>query len=243
MRVPQVSDRVKEAPAQALRGVFAGIGQLLLITDKLRNKTPAEPAGATGPRTEPSETAPDDRCAAGGCRCAAGGAAAPLRDAAPPPRDTAAPLLDAAAPLAGYCAARPGLRPRRSRSRSRSRCGPAAAAARVTEARDSTRPATSAAQPAKKPAQPGRGQPRMPGCDGQRGAATAPGCRGARPARSGRCRCRTMTSCPSRRCARGCGTWTSGRSGSCSSTRRRTRRRAEVIAMFERRIAKLEAGA
>ena len=41
MRVPQVSDRLKEVPAQALRGVFAGIGQLLLITDKLRNKTPA----------------------------------------------------------------------------------------------------------------------------------------------------------------------------------------------------------
>ena len=41
MRVPQVSERIKEAPAQALRGVFAGIGQLLLITDKLRNKTPA----------------------------------------------------------------------------------------------------------------------------------------------------------------------------------------------------------
>ena len=42
MRVPQVSDRIKEVPAQALRGVFAGIGQLLLITDKLRNKTPAD---------------------------------------------------------------------------------------------------------------------------------------------------------------------------------------------------------
>jgi len=41
MRVPQVNERVKELPAQALRGVFAGVGQLLLITDKLRNKTPA----------------------------------------------------------------------------------------------------------------------------------------------------------------------------------------------------------
>jgi len=42
MRVPQVSERIKEAPAQALRGVFAGIGQLLLITDKIRNKAPAD---------------------------------------------------------------------------------------------------------------------------------------------------------------------------------------------------------
>ena len=54
MRVPQVSDRIKEAPAQALRGVFAGIGQLLLVTDKLRNKTPA---GAGVPRTRTPDAA------------------------------------------------------------------------------------------------------------------------------------------------------------------------------------------
>jgi hypothetical protein len=59
MRVPQVSERIKEAPAQALRGVFAGIGQLLLYTDKLRNKAPyphvpAAPPTPT-PRPEPEE--------------------------------------------------------------------------------------------------------------------------------------------------------------------------------------------
>jgi len=56
MRVPQVSERIKEVPAQALRGVFAGIGQLLLITDKLRNKTPADagvPRARTPERSEP----------------------------------------------------------------------------------------------------------------------------------------------------------------------------------------------
>jgi hypothetical protein len=63
MRVPQVSDRIKEVPAQALRGVFAGIGQLLLITDKLRNKPPADasvPPARTPERAEtadPAETA------------------------------------------------------------------------------------------------------------------------------------------------------------------------------------------
>jgi hypothetical protein len=57
MRVPQVSERIKEAPAQALRGVFAGIGQLLLITDKLRNRTPPY---APRPRTpQESETVAD----------------------------------------------------------------------------------------------------------------------------------------------------------------------------------------
>jgi len=63
MRAPQVSERIKEAPAQALRGVFAGIGQLLLYTDKLRNKAPyphvpaAPPAAA--PRPEPEEPVQD----------------------------------------------------------------------------------------------------------------------------------------------------------------------------------------
>jgi hypothetical protein len=77
MRVPQVSERIKEAPAQALRGVFAGIGQVLLIADRLRNKTlpgqpvpqtrapepsqtraePAMPAAAT-PQAPPTRTAP-----------------------------------------------------------------------------------------------------------------------------------------------------------------------------------------
>jgi cytoskeletal protein RodZ len=52
MRVPHVSERVKEAPAQALRGVFAGIGQLLLITDRLRNKPPEAPSADTAETTE-----------------------------------------------------------------------------------------------------------------------------------------------------------------------------------------------
>jgi hypothetical protein len=60
MRVPpQVSDRIKEAPAQALRGVFAGIGQLLLITDKLRNKTPAQAPPARAPQRSAARPDPD----------------------------------------------------------------------------------------------------------------------------------------------------------------------------------------
>src|SRR6266568_1826866 len=59
MRVPQVSERIKEAPAQALRGVFAGIGQLLLITDKLRNKTPADSDVPRARTPEASETVTD----------------------------------------------------------------------------------------------------------------------------------------------------------------------------------------
>jgi hypothetical protein len=59
MRVPQVSERIKEAPAQALRGVFAGIGQLLLITDKLRNKTSASQQVPKARAPEPAQTRAD----------------------------------------------------------------------------------------------------------------------------------------------------------------------------------------
>jgi len=59
MRFPQVSDRVKEAPAQALRGVFAGIGQLLLFTDKLRNKAPAQQPVPAARAPQPVRPAPE----------------------------------------------------------------------------------------------------------------------------------------------------------------------------------------
>ena len=54
MHVPQVNDRVKEAPAQVLRAVFAGIGQLMSTADKIRNK----PASAEAPAT-PKPAAPE----------------------------------------------------------------------------------------------------------------------------------------------------------------------------------------
>src|SRR6266496_1892048 len=104
MRVPQVSERIKEAPAQALRGVFAGIGQLLLITDKLRNKAShqdvpqARTPGAsetvtdttvTGPADQGAGTAPVDAAAA-----AAPAEAAPAQPAFKARRTTAKPVTD-----------------------------------------------------------------------------------------------------------------------------------------------------
>ena len=38
MPIPQVNDRIKEAPVVVLRAVFAGIGQLLLTADKVRSR-------------------------------------------------------------------------------------------------------------------------------------------------------------------------------------------------------------
>jgi len=93
MRVPQVSERIKEAPAQALRGVFAGIGQLLLITDKIKNKgshqdvprarAPQVPATVT----DTAVTSPADH-----------GAAAPAKSAAAKPAGVAGAAATATAP-------------------------------------------------------------------------------------------------------------------------------------------------
>src|SRR5260370_20204104 len=100
MRVPQVRERIKEVPAQALRGVFAGIGQLLLITDKLRNKVPpgqdlrraqapraAEPVTDT---TAASPAGPREEVAAGEPATAAA-EAVPAAATPPPPRPAPTP--------------------------------------------------------------------------------------------------------------------------------------------------------
>jgi hypothetical protein len=85
MRVPQVSERVKELPAQALRGIFAGIGQVLLLTDKLMNKTPPgqQVPQARGP--ERKETVAETVKAAPAAKAPAGKTvkAAPAAKAAP----------------------------------------------------------------------------------------------------------------------------------------------------------------
>lgn len=56
MRVPQA----KQAPSQALRAMFAGIGQFLSITDRIRGRSPASPAPETVvPPAAPQSAAPE----------------------------------------------------------------------------------------------------------------------------------------------------------------------------------------
>lgn len=59
MPLPQVNDRLKEIPAQALRTVFATIGQLLLVADRLRARA-AEQLSGSGEATAapPPQKAP-----------------------------------------------------------------------------------------------------------------------------------------------------------------------------------------
>src|SRR2546429_9562055 len=105
MRVPQVSERIKEAPAQALRGVFAGIGQLLLITDKLRNKASHQDVPRAR-RPEASETVTDTAVTSPADQDAETSAAPAEVPTAEPPTAEAAPAAGAdAAPSAAAAAA------------------------------------------------------------------------------------------------------------------------------------------
>ena len=63
MPLPQVNDRLKEIPAQALRTVFATIGQLLLVADRFRARAAEQLSGsgespAAGPENQAPAAAP-----------------------------------------------------------------------------------------------------------------------------------------------------------------------------------------
>ena len=64
MRFPQVSEKVKEAPANALRSAFARVGQLLLVTDRMKSKS------GDSKQTAPEDTAPAPATAAGSAAAA-----------------------------------------------------------------------------------------------------------------------------------------------------------------------------
>jgi hypothetical protein len=59
MPLPQVNDRLKEIPAQALRTVFATIGQVLLVADRLRARVAGQPSGSgQATATRPADRTP-----------------------------------------------------------------------------------------------------------------------------------------------------------------------------------------
>jgi hypothetical protein len=189
MRLPQVSDRIKEVPAQALRGVFAGIGQVLLITDRLRNKTPAHQQVPQARRPERSETA---------------------AEAAPAPQPSAAPQPAPAPPApAGGRAASAEVRDFDKTGNVRLLGGTGAKASDVAKI-------TAAKEPAAAPAGPGvaaEADVPLPNYDGLTIASL-------------RARLRNLDAAQVKRLA---------------EYERAHAARADVIAMFERRIAKLEA--
>src|SRR6516225_2200071 len=58
MPIPQVTDRLKEAPAVALRAVFAGIGQLLMAVDKIRAQMQEQATSAPAGQQRPNAAQP-----------------------------------------------------------------------------------------------------------------------------------------------------------------------------------------
>ena len=232
MRVPQVSERIKEAPAQALRGVFAGIGQLLLITDKIRNKASHQDVPrATTPRT--SGTVPDAAVTSPAGQDA-GTAAPPAETAAAKPNATrpATARRTAAKPAAGKpVSPKPAAKPVTAKP-------PTARRATVTAAA-----ADSAASAGEVPKPPKRqstrdldktGNVRL--IDGETPGAAVRAAPGAPPlpnydelsVASLRARLRNLDVTQVRQLA---------------EYERAHAARAEVLTMFERRIAKLEAEA
>jgi len=103
MRVPQVSERIKEAPVHALRGVLSSIGQVLLFTDKLRNKNATDDAAQAA---EPASGAVPDSATAASAAQAPVTTQVPVTAATetadpavvPVPGETAAPTAVKAAP-------------------------------------------------------------------------------------------------------------------------------------------------
>jgi hypothetical protein len=197
MRVPQVSERIKEAPAQALRGVFAGIGQLLLITDKLRNKPPVGQQVPQARAPQPSETVSP---------------AAPVPAADPPAPAPAA----AAAPAPAGAAPAPAAPPAPAADRDFDKTGNVRLLTSAEAPAGDTAPAVRATVAEAAPVSPV--------------APTAPGAPlpnyDELSVASLRARLRNLDVAQLRRLAE----YESAHAG-----------RADVIAMFERRIAKLQA--
>ena len=165
MRVPQVSERIKEAPAQALRGVFAGIGQLLLITDKLRNKAShqdvprARTPGTSASVTDTAVTSPAGQGAgtaaapAGTVAEAAPAGAAPAGAAPAGAAPAGAAPVAAAAPPAAAAPAAPGpAEPSAAKPPTARRAAAKPAAGKPVTPKPAAKPVTAKPPTARRPA-------------------------------------------------------------------------------------------
>jgi hypothetical protein len=111
MPIPQVNDRIKEAPVVVLRAVFAGIGQLLLTADKVRTRA-AEQVWAPDQPTEPSPAGPSPSWPATATKTAPGTKATTTTKTAPAAKAAAkpAPAAKATATTKPAPAAKPAAR-------------------------------------------------------------------------------------------------------------------------------------
>jgi hypothetical protein len=134
MPIPQVTDRIKEAPAVALRAVFAGIGQLLMAVDKIRAQMQEQATSSAPSQQRPSAGQPRPGQADGT------GTVAVLRERA----------TSATKPPAGPAGTKPGTATKPAAATKRGTATkPAAAAKPPAKAAARTKPGTAAkAKPA-----------------------------------------------------------------------------------------------
>jgi cytoskeletal protein RodZ len=213
MRVPQVTERMKEAPAHALRAVFAGIGQVLLVADRIKNR--ATEGDGTPPAAAPESPAAASATAATGTAASpAPPAAASAAPAPPAPPAASAPAASTAASTAPAPAA-PAATAAKAPAATAAKAS-AAAAAKAPAARPAARTATAKAAAAGPvvPAGPAGGDLPLPGYD----ELSVP---------SLRARMRSLNPAQLRALA---------------DYERAHEGRDAVLAMFERRIAKVEGG-
>jgi hypothetical protein len=93
MPVPQISSRLTELPARTLRAAFAGIGQLLLVADRLRSQ-------AADPKQQPEGKSADDPRPARGSRPAGSSPSAGTSRTAGTGREAGSSLQAAGSPPA-----------------------------------------------------------------------------------------------------------------------------------------------
>jgi hypothetical protein len=145
MPIPQVNDRIKEAPVVVLRAVFAGIGQILLTADKVRARAAEQVWTADRP------TVPGLRSTAPGLRSSAPGPRNGTTHAEPAAAEHSAireaPVSPAAAPA--------------------TKTTPATKSVRATKPATATKPAATKAAPAPRvpKAEPVAVEPPLPGWD------------------------------------------------------------------------------
>jgi hypothetical protein len=160
MPIPQVNDRIKEAPVVALRAVFAGIGQILLTADKVRARaaeqvwTPERPAapGQSRPWQSPQERRSDTP-------------PAPATSAPPATATMTAPVAKAAASTPGVKIP-PAAKAAKSAPAAKTRPAPEAKTTKTAKATKPVAAAKATTAPAAKPETgPDVAAPPLPGYD------------------------------------------------------------------------------
>ena len=168
MPIPQVNDRIKEAPVVVLRAVFAGIGQLLLTADKVRARaaeqvwTPDQPAG-------PVPAGPSPSWPATATKTAPATKATATTKPAPAAKATATTKTAPAAKATATTKPAPATKPAtRAKPAPAAKAAPAAKPA-AAKAASTTKPASEAkpapASKAAPPAKPAPTAPPLPGYD------------------------------------------------------------------------------